>query len=381
MITHCHVVNQQPTLGGAEVYTLFFVRALLDLGCPVTLHVHPLARHWETLTHRQLRIETAIDSDTLIARLPTRREWIVTHAPVSAAFADFAAARHLLTGFCHMPLAGRQPGVLAKYRRVFCVSNYVIGTAQQAGLANLDPEPCYGMVDFDRYADTRPRPIVPGQLYTWDKRKFRDSAYGWLESATRPLRTLLHTPQPFVKRPGITLGLVSGIAPIKQFDLLFARIAAIIAAAPEVSLEIFGWGGYRSVTDLRIALKPMGERVRFWGHQAHPERIYPQLDYLMSGLPEKEALGLNLLEAQALGTPVLAVNAPPFTETVLDGASGYLYRDPREDDGEDFRRVFARVLSGPRPDPRAATAHLARFSRAAFTARIGRMLQDMRRAL
>ncbi|HEY4372726.1 MAG TPA: glycosyltransferase [Burkholderiales bacterium] len=377
---HCHVVNQQPTLGGAEVYTLFFTRVLLDLGCEVTLYTHPDARHWQTLSHPQLRIETVADSDALPARLPAQRGWIVTHAPVSAAFADFAAARHLLTGFCHMPLAGRRPGVLMQYHRVFGVSRYVLDTAREAGLTNLDDQPCYGMVDFDRYADPAPGPILPGQLYTWDQRKFRDSAYGFIESATRPLRALLHTPQPFVKRPGRTLGLISGIAPIKQFDLLFRRIAPIIAATSDVSLEIFGWGGYRSVTDLRIALKPLGNRARFWGHQAHPERIYPQLDYVLSGLPEKEALGLNLLEAQALGTPVLAVNAPPFTETVADGASGYLYRDPREDGGEDFRRVFAQALS-VRPDPRAATAHLARFSRTTFTARVARMLEDMGRAL
>ncbi len=143
-------------------------------------------------------------------------------------------------------------------------------------------------------------------------------------------------------------------------------------------LEIFGWGGYRSVTDLKHLLKPLTGGVRFWGLQAHPERIYPQLDYLLSGLPEKEALGLNILEAQALGTPVLAVDAPPFTETVREGASGLLYRDPRQDQGADFRRVLARALAGQRPDPHLAVDHLARFSRAAFTARVGRMVEAAR---
>ncbi|HEX4325834.1 MAG TPA: glycosyltransferase, partial [Burkholderiales bacterium] len=236
-------------------------------------------------------------------------------------------------------------------------------------------------VDFDRFADGGDAPVLQGQLYTWDKRKFRDSAYGLLESAARPLRALLQPPRAFVKRPGHTLGIVSGIGPIKQFDLLFQRIASIIAAVPDVSLEIFGWGGYRSVADLRAALKPLGQRARFWGYQQYPQRIYPQLDYLLSGLPEKEALGLNLLEAQALGTPVLAVDAPPFTETVLDGASGFLYRDPREDQGADFRRVLARVVAGPRPDPRTATENLARFSRQAFGARVARMLEAARQAL
>ena len=66
----CHVVNLQTFLGGAEVYTLFFTRALLDLGCAVTLHARPGIRHWETLAHPQLTIEHSDDSDALIKRLP-----------------------------------------------------------------------------------------------------------------------------------------------------------------------------------------------------------------------------------------------------------------------------------------------------------------------
>jgi glycosyltransferase involved in cell wall biosynthesis len=252
----------------------------------------------------------------------------------------------------------------------------VIATARAAGLANADPEPCYGMVDFQRYADSA-GPIVPGPLYSWDQRKFRDRAYGLLENLLAPLRAALAGPPAFSKRDGLTLGIVSGIGPIKQFDLLFGKIAPILAAEPQVRLEIFGWGGYRSVADLKKILQPLGQRVRFWGQQAHPERIYPQLDYLLSGLPEKEALGLNIIEAQSLGTPVLAVDAPPFTETMLEGATGFLYRDPRVDGGADFRHVLARALAGPRPDPRLAADHLARFSRAAFTARVGRMVDAM----
>ena len=91
----------------------------------------------------------------------------------------------------------------------------------------------------------------------------------------------------------------------------------------------------------------------------------------MTGLPEKEALGLNALEAQASGTPVLAPDAPPFTETVLDGASGFLYRDPRQDGGRHFEQILDAILAGrARPDPRvAAREHLAKFSYPALVER------------
>ena len=35
---------------------------------------------------------------------------------------------------------------------------------------------------------------------------------------------------------------------------------------------------------------------------------------------------------------MIAVNAPPFSETVVDGETGFLYRDPRQYAGADFGR-------------------------------------------
>ena len=116
--------------------------------------------------------------------------------------------------------------------------------------------------------------------------------------------------------------------------------------------------------------------MRFWGYQTNVGAIYPQLDYLMTGLPEKEALGLNALEAQTCGTPVLAPDAPPFTETVLEGASGFLYRDPRQDGGRHFKQVLDAIIGGrARPDPRvAAREHLAQFSYPALVERARKMI-------
>ncbi len=142
-----------------------------------------------------------------------------------------------------------------------------------------------------------------------------------------------------------------------------------------MNLEIFGSGGYASVRDLRASLAPLRKQVRFWGHQPNVAAVYPQLDYVLSGLPEKEALGLNLIEAQYCGTPVLAVHAPPFTETVIDAQTGFFFADPRQDGGESFARLLERLVAGAlRPDPRLATAHLEHFSIAAYRARVAQLL-------
>jgi glycosyltransferase involved in cell wall biosynthesis len=152
---------------------------------------------------------------------------------------------------------------------------------------------------------------------------------------------------------------------------MFEILAPLLAKYPHINLEIFGSGGYASVRDLDAALQPCAGQVRFWGQQRDVAAIYPQLDYLLSGLPEKEALGLNIIEAQACGTPVIAVDAPPFTETVIDGVTGFLYRDPRQDAGADFARLLDAILAGrPRPQPMLAKEHLAKFSFEAFVERL-----------
>ena len=376
---HCYVINLQPHLGGAEVFTLFFTRALLAGGCTVTLIVSEAATCWSGLVaekHAALTV-TPVASDRDIPALLPPRAWIVTHAPVSEAFVTAVKGQHLLTGFCHMPLAGRRAGVLAHYDLVFSVSNYVLSTLAPVGVHNAYPEVFLGVADFARFAPGASDTFAQGDVYSWDQRKFRDRVLSWIVPAARAVTRAFVPPKSYQRRPGFTLGIVSNIGPIKQFDLLFEQIVPVLVKRPEVNIDIFGNGAYRSVADLKLAVRPLGERVRFWGRQADTRPLYAHFDYLLSGLPEKEALGLNIIEAQTLGTPVLAVNAPPFTETVLDEKTGLLFRDPREDHAADFARILDRAMHGPRPDPLDASAHLARFSQAAFNARAARMMEHI----
>lgn len=375
----CHIINLQPHLGGAEVYTIFFTRAMLAGGHQVSLYVNRAATCWSGLAaegHALLSV-IAVDADLDIpARLPARA-CILTHGPVSAAFVAAVRGKHLLTGFCHMPLAGRRAGVLADYDLVFGVSNYVISTLGPAGIAQVYPEALLGVADFSRFAVGTTDTFRQGDVYSWDQRKFRDRVLSWMV----PLWSGLMPRPVYQRRPGFTLGIVSNIGPIKQFDVMFRHIAPVIAARPGVNVDVFGNGGWRSVADLKAAMRPIADRVRFWGRQPDPKPLYAHFDCLLSGLPEKEALGLNIIEAQILGTPVLAVNAPPFTETVADGHTGYLFRDPREDHGADFARALDRAMRGPRLDPCNAPAHLARFSPAAFHSRIDRLVQHLQSIL
>jgi glycosyltransferase involved in cell wall biosynthesis len=370
-VLHIHHVNLQPIVGGGEIFTRSCTHALADAGARVTLYVNASNRLWDDLSGERIERIAVADEAGFLARLPAQRAVVVTQGPLSRAAIRNLSTLHTLTGFAHMPMYRRSAEEFRDFRLVFSVSRYCIDLLHKAGLRQVYEEPVYGTADVARGS----APVVLRSPYIVDRRKFRDIVLGQIES----LLGTRGAGDPFSRRPGLTLGLVSLISPIKQFPALFSILAPILARKPGVTLEIFGNGGYGQVRDLRRALAPLRERARFWGYQTNVAAIYPQLDYLMTGLPEKEALGLNALEAQFCGTPVLAPNAPPFTETLVDGASGYRYRDPREDGGRQFEEILDAILAGrPRPDPRAAAQeHLAQFTHAALVERARRMIKAL----
>jgi glycosyltransferase involved in cell wall biosynthesis len=367
-----HHVNLQPIVGGGEIYTRALSRALAEAGASLSLYVHPAVRLWDELAGARIEIIKTHSERELLERLPRERALVLTQSPISVQSIERMAARHGVTGFAHMPMFQRSAESLQGYQLVFTVSRYCIELLHLAGLRQVYPEPVYGSADLARGSEA----LIRRSPYIVDPRKFRDVLIGGFTS----LKDFSGRKKiPYQKRPGLTLGLVSLIAPIKQFAELFSILAPILARRPTVNLDVFGAGGYATVRDLRRALAPLGERARFWGYQSNVGAIYPQLDYLMTGLPEKEALGLNALEAQSCGTPVLAPDAPPFTETIVDGAGGFLYRDPRKDGGRHFEEILDAILAGrPRPDPRiAAKEHLARFSHAALVERAHGMIKAL----
>jgi glycosyltransferase involved in cell wall biosynthesis len=368
-------INLQPHFGGGEVYTAFLCRALSALGVPTRLLVHPHAGFWDRLALPADTERIAVDSADLQRHLPAAPLWLLSHGPLPAVLRAAMPGR-LRTAIAHMPVQGRDPAAFAAHDRIYAVSGWVRDGLQAAGLPAWD-QPLYGVAEL--VAGAREGTVCRTSRYDWDRRKGRDRILGWIE----PLAETLRSHPTFIRRKGLTLGIVSRLTPIKQFPLLFSLLAPVLTRHQEVNLEIFGSGGYASVRDLDQALSglPAGQ-VRFWGQQSNVAGIYRELDYLLSGLPEKEALGLNIIEAQACGTPVVAVNAPPFTETVLHGETGFLYCDPRQDGGADFGRLLDELRAGrARPQPELAQEHLARFSFDAFVERLRPVVADAERQL
>lgn len=363
--------------GGGEIFAAHLAEAAANLGANSVLVVHPAAKHWVDIHLPQTRLIEAHDWAEAVAKLPPGVP-VIVHAALPEEISREITATRPLIGFVHMPLNhfyAESRHAYAACTWVVGVSNYVLETIRGLGIEPW-PEPFYGVASAKRPGDGLG--IVSASEFEWDRRKFRDRLLGLSE----PVWSKLRHNAAYRKRDGLTLGIVSRLAPIKQFPLLMELLAPELVPHKNVYLEIFGAGGFASVRDLRRALRPLGDRVRFWGHQRDVARAYAGIDVLLTGLPEREALGLNVIEAQACGVPVVAPGAAPFTETVLPGETGWLYADPRQAGQSATYPAFADLLEqiieqragGGLPDPRRAVTHMQKFSKQKFAARLGKLL-------
>lgn len=368
----CYQINLWPGFGGSEVYTRFFSLALQTIGWKPVLFVLRRAHHWQTMDLSGVTLVQVDTPDEIIPYLPSDPSLIITHMPLSGHLADQLNENHFFAGFVHHPLYGRDIEPYKRCHLLFGISRYVLESIRSVGMSQYYPMPLYGVADLHRLKESDGSLLYATSAYDWDKRKLRDRLLNVMEPAYRAMLPT-HT---FIRKNGITLGIVSRITNPKQFPLMFELLSPVIRKFPMINLEIFGSGGYAAIRDLKRSLVPIRHQVRFWGYQSDIRKVYPLMDFLISGLPEREGMGLNLLEAQLSGTPVLAVNAPPFDEGVVHGKTGYLFTDPRLDQGKDFGLLLDTLTAtGNYPKPLEHPECLSDFSYEAFTHRVEKALK------
>jgi glycosyltransferase involved in cell wall biosynthesis len=153
---------------------------------------------------------------------------------------------------------------------------------------------------------------------------------------------------------------VSALAPYKRID------DAIRAARKRhVPITIVGSG-----PEERRLKALAGADARFLGAVSDREllSLYRTSEALL--MPGEEDFGIAPLEAQACGTPVVALGKGGALETIVDGETGVLYAEPGPEAlGEALDR--ARSL---RFDPARLVSHAARFSRRSFAESFDREL-------
>jgi glycosyltransferase involved in cell wall biosynthesis len=174
-----------------------------------------------------------------------------------------------------------------------------------------------------------------------------------------------YTPDPRVAREDFFL-FAGRLAPYKRADL-----AAAAARAAGVRLVVAGEGrGRRELEEMRWpGLELLGQV-----DDATLLDLYRRCRALV--FPHEEDFGIVPVEAQACGTPVVALGFGGALDTVVDGVTGVLFRSERPGGEAGALAAVLRRFDDARFDAEAVRAHAMTFSADAFRARFAARVEE-----
>jgi glycosyltransferase involved in cell wall biosynthesis len=113
------------------------------------------------------------------------------------------------------------------------------------------------------------------------------------------------------------------LAPVKGFDVLLRALPALLTAVPTAHVLLVGDGSERAVLEAQAAALHVGDRVRITGAAADVAPWLATSDVLAAP-SRNEGMGRALVEAMALGVPVVAAAVGGIPAVVTDGECGRL---------------------------------------------------------
>ena len=138
---------------------------------------------------------------------------------------------------------------------------------------------------------------------------------------------------------GGVVGTVARLVAVKDLGLLLDSVAILEKRVPGARALIVGDGPERHLLERRVAEKGLGGRVEFMGHV---RRVWPALArldvFVMTS--EYEGVPISVLEAMAMGLPVVATAVGGVPEAVQEGVTGFLVKRERD------RAATAAALAG-----------------------------------
>ncbi len=142
----------------------------------------------------------------------------------------------------------------------------------------------------------------------------------------------------------------------------YKRPEVAIAAATALGRKLVVAGQGRAASRLKAAA---GRNVEFLGPVSNDElrSLYRRCSALL--FPGEEDFGIIPVEAQACGTPVIAVRAGGVTETVVDGVTGMLVNTGRRDPVQAFIEAI-KAFDPAAYDPTLIRANAELFSAERF---------------
>lgn len=124
----------------------------------------------------------------------------------------------------------------------------------------------------------------------------------------------------------------------KKVDVMLRAMKRLEGRFPEAEIVIIGRGPAAEGLERLATELGLGPRTRFTGFVPVDERDRLLAEARVCVFPsEKEGWGLTVIEANAVGTPVVATDADGLRDSVSDGETGFLVPD------EDVEAFAARI--------------------------------------
>jgi glycosyltransferase involved in cell wall biosynthesis len=133
--------------------------------------------------------------------------------------------------------------------------------------------------------------------------------------------------RPVAQRP-CRVAYLGRLEPYKRIDLLLGAVARLAKHFPRLELVLVGRGSARDSLERRAAELGIAARARFAGFVSDEERDALVGEARVCVCPSvKEGWGITVIEANALGVPVVATDAPGLRDAVRHDETGLLVAD------------------------------------------------------
>ena len=119
------------------------------------------------------------------------------------------------------------------------------------------------------------------------------------------------------------VGTVARLIPAKGLDVLIDAVPMVLREFPDTKFMIVGDGPVKSALVAKASNLKCDKNIIFVGHSEYIWYYYRAFDIFV--LPSlSEGLGIALLEAMAMGKPVIASDIGGIREIVKHNRNGYL---------------------------------------------------------
>jgi len=172
------------------------------------------------------------------------------------------------------------------------------------------------------------------------------------------------------------IGTISRLVPIKGLQHLIAAMPEILRRCPEAHLLVAGDGEQRAALEAMTRESGLEARVRFLGYRRDVAAIAAALDVFV--LPSiNEGQGRVLVQAMALGKPIVASRVGGVPELLADGDAGWLVPPA---DPTSLAHAIGTLLQDPRHVAKlgdAARARAPRYSTETMLASLARLYREV----